>query len=1047
MTKVKLKDATRELLKGAEKALSSVTGMRKNADELAQMARKLENQFAREEERRRAEEKQAEQERLASQHTKAFTMPDTDEPETAAPQQPEAVSKEPPKVEPVTVKETKQEPIVPAEKKAEEHKAKPAVKVEQPAQAEAPVKAEAPKIVEKPIEKPVAAEAPKPEQPKAETAKAVPVTEEKKMEQAAPVTTPAPQAEKPIAAAQATIEKPVVAAATPSAESVAKPEAPATQAAPAAQTAAAANRPAATAQRPQQQSGRPVQGGAPRPANPQGPYGRPANPQGPYGRPANPQGPYGRPANPQGPYGRPANPQGPYGRPANPQGPYGRPANPQGPYGRPANPQGGFGRPAGGAPQGGYGRPAGGAPQGGARPGGFSRPAAGGRPPMGGPRAKQTAELAPAVEKERVSNYDPNKKNYVRQHDPERVARNRKQLARESFSGGYDDDTMRGGRRSRNKKPSAQQMMAPIKIEKAAMTAETITVKDLTERIGKPAGEILKKLLLLGVMANINSELDFDTASLVCSDFGVELEKNIAKTAEDDLADTDFEDIETDLEERPPVVTIMGHVDHGKTSLLDYIRKAHVTAGEAGGITQHIGAYTVTVKGRAITFLDTPGHEAFTAMRARGAMCTDIAVLVVAADDGVMPQTVEAINHAKAAGVPIIIAINKMDKEAANPDRIKQDLTSYELVAEEWGGDTIMVPVSATTGMGVDNLLEMILLEADMRQLRANPNRMAKGVIIEAKLDKARGPVATVLLQNGTLHVGDNVVAGTATGRVRAMVNDKGERVKQAGPSMPVEIAGFNDVPSAGDDMIAVEDDRLGRQVVEERRDKQKAARVAASTKVSLENVFTHMDQNKITTLSLIVKADVQGSVEAVKQALEKLTNDEVRVRVLHSAVGAITKDDVNLASAFDAIIIGFNVRPDNNAKEIAERDGVDVRLYRIIYQAIEDIQKAMKGLLAPEFKEVMLGHAEVRNTFRITGAGTVAGCYVTDGKLQRNAEVRLLRENIVVFEGKLSSLKRFKDDAKEVATGFECGVSFDNFNDIKEGDVVECFIMEEIER
>ena len=664
---------------------------------------------------------------------------------------------------------------------------------------------------------------------------------------------------------------------------------------------------------------------------------------------------------------------------------------------------------------------------------------------MGGARQKPT-EMAPAMEKERVSNYDPNKKNYVRQHDPERIARNRKQLARESFSGGFDDDVVRGGRR-RMKKPSAQQMMAPIKIEKAYMTAETITVKDLTERVGKPAGEILKKLILLGMMATINSELDYDTASLVCSEFGVELEMNIAKTAEDVLTDTDFEDEEADLQPRPPVITIMGHVDHGKTSLLDYIRNAKVTAGEAGGITQHIGAYTVMLDGQQITFLDTPGHEAFTAMRARGAQSTDIAVLVVAADDGVMPQTVEAINHSKAAGVPVIIAINKMDKESANPDRVKQDLTGYELVPEEWGGDTIMVPVSAQTGEGVDTLLEMILLQAEVLQLKANPNRLAKGIIIEAKLDKARGPVATVLMQNGTLRIGDNIVAGMASGRVRAMMNDRGERVMEAGPSMPVEISGFNEVPSAGDDMMAMADDHLGRQVAQERRDKIKAARVAASAKVSLDNLFTHIDQGKIENLNIIIKADVQGSVEAVKQALEKLSMDEVRVRILHSAVGAVTKDDVNLASAFNAIIIGFNIRPDASAREAADKEGVDIRLYRVIYQAIEDVQKAMKGMLAPEFKEVLLGHAEVRNTFRITGAGMVAGCYVQDGKLQRNAEVRLLRDNVVVFEGKLSSLKRFKDDAKEVASGYECGVSFDAFNDIKEGDIVECFMMEEIER
>ena len=989
MTKVKLKDATKELLKGAEDMLGSVSTMRKSADELAQAARKLENQFLREEEQRRAEEKQAEQQRLLSQHTKAYTMPDMDEAEEAPKVEAKAeVKPVAPKEEtkPAPAEEKKPAPAKPAEAPAA---AQPAA---QPAPQPAPKPAPAPATVVRPAPQPAPQAAPTP-------AAARPAP------QPASQPSPAPAANRPVQQANAPAPAPV-----------------------AARTAAQPARPVQGGQpvRPAQPA-RPVQGSqsGPRPAaNPQGPYGRPANPQGPYGRPANPQGPYGRPANPQGPYGRPANPQGPYGRPANPQGPYGRPANPQGPYGRPAGGQG----------------------QGGPRPmgGGFGNRPAGPRPPMGG--RKPAVEMTPSVEKERVSNYDPNKKNYVRQHDPERVARNRKQLARENFNG-LDDDVVRGGRRARVKKPSAQQLMAPIKIEKAYMTAETITVKDLTERIGKPAGEILKKLLLLGVMANINSELDFDTASLVCSDFGVTLEMNLAKTAEDDLAETDFEDAEEDLQPRPPVVTIMGHVDHGKTSLLDYIRHSHVTSGEAGGITQHIGAYTVTVDGRIITFLDTPGHEAFTAMRARGAQATDIAILVVAADDGVMPQTVEAINHAKAADVPIIVAINKMDKPAANPERVKQDLTAYELVPEEWGGDTIMVPVSAHTGEGVDSLLEMILLEADMQQLRANPNRMAKGVIIEAKLDKARGPVATVLLQNGTLHVGDNIVAGMASGRVRAMVNDRGERVSEAGPSMPVEISGFTDVPSAGDDMMAVADDHLGRQVVQERRDKLKAARVAASSKVSLDNLFSRIDQSKLTNLNIIIKADVQGSVEAVKQALEKLSNDEVKVRVLHSAVGAITKDDVNLASAFDAIIIGFNIRPDASAREAADREGVDVRLYRVIYQAIEDVQKAMKGLLEPEYKEVMLGHAEVRNTFRITGAGTVAGCYVKDGKLQRNAEARLIRDNVVVFEGKLSSLKRFKDDAKEVAEGYECGVSFDSFNDIKEGDVVECYVMEEVER
>ncbi|MBQ8137338.1 MAG: translation initiation factor IF-2, partial [Clostridia bacterium] len=739
------------------------------------------------------------------------------------------------------------------------------------------------------------------------------------------------------------------------------------------------------------------------------------------------------------PYGRPdqgPRPAGAYPRPQG-QGGFNR-APGQGNFNR-APGQGGFNRTPGQgnfnrAPgQGGFSRPQGGLNKGpaGSRPGGS----------FGG-RARQP-ELAPAVEKERVSNYDPNKKQYIRQHDPERVAKNRKQLVKETFID-YDDDTVRGGKRGKAKKPSAQQLMAPIKIEKAYMTAETITVKDLTERIGKPAGEILKKLLMLGIVSNINSELDFDTASLVCSEFDVTLEKKLDKTAEDALTETRVEDKDEDLKPRPPVITIMGHVDHGKTSLLDYIRKSHVTAGEAGGITQHIGAYTVDLDGRVITFLDTPGHEAFTAMRMRGAQATDIAVLVVAADDGVMPQTVEAINHAKAAGVPIVVAINKMDKPGADPERVKEALTKYDLVPEEWGGETIMAPVSAVTGSGVDELLELILLQADMLQLRANPDRMANGVIIEAKLDKAKGPLATVLLKNGTLHVGDSIVAGLASGRVRAMTNDRGERVQSAGPSMPVEISGFDDVPSAGDEMIAVDDDKLTRQVVDERKEKLKAARTATS-KVNLDNLFAGINEGKTQTLNIIVKADVQGSVEAVKQAMEKLSNDKVKIHILHSAVGAVTLDDVNLASAFGAIIIGFNIRPDNQAKEAAEKQEVEIRLYRIIYQAIEDIEKAMKGMLEPVLKETILGHAEVRNTFRITGVGTVAGSYVTDGKLQRNASVRLLRDNVVVFEGKLSSLRRFKDDVKEAAQGYECGVGLEGYNDIKNGDIIECFVMEEV--
>ena len=765
-----------------------------------------------------------------------------------------------------------------------------------------------------------------------------------------------------------------------------------------------------------------------RQANPQqGAYGRPAGQSGPYGRPANPAGPYGRPANQSGPYGRPAGPSGPYGRPANPAGPYGRPAGQQGTYGRPAAP--GQQRPApGGAP-----RPQ----QGGARFGGNAGGARGGF-------GRRMSDLAPSVEKERVSNYDPNKKQYVRQNDPERAARTRRNKT-VNISGGLDDEVVRGKRKK--KQQASAPRPEPVKIEKAFMTAETITVRDLSERIGKPAGEIIKKLMMLGIIATINNELDFDTAQLVCSEFGVELEMKLAETAEDALKNEDVEDSEEDLLPRPPVVTIMGHVDHGKTSLLDYIRKTRVTAGEAGGITQHIGAYTVEIRGQKITFLDTPGHEAFTAMRARGAQATDIAILVVAADDGVMPQTIEAINHAKAAGVQTIVAINKMDKVGADPERIKQQLTEYGLVTEEWGGDTIMVPVSAVTGQGVDQLLEMILLVAEVQDYRANPDRKARGIIIEARLDKGRGPVATVLVKTGTLRVGDTIVAGTAYGRVRAMVNDRGERVKEALPSDPVEVIGFNDVPEAGDIITAVDDDSLSRRVAEERKDKLRAALIKNQQKASLDDLFSQISAGQIKDLNLIIKADVQGSVEAVKQSLEKLSNDEVRVRCIHGGVGAITETDIMLASASNAIIIGFNVRPDNNVRETAEREKIDIRLYRVIYNAIEDVEKAMKGMLAPKFREVVLGSAQVRQVFKVTGAGTVAGCYVTDGKVVRNAQARLLRDSVVIHEGRVDSLKRFKDDAKEVAAGYECGMGFENYNDIKEGDVIECFQMEEIEQ
>ena len=717
-------------------------------------------------------------------------------------------------------------------------------------------------------------------------------------------------------------------------------------------------------------------------------------------------------------------------------------------------PQGGGFAPRGDRPQGGNFAPRGDRPQGGfgARNGqqGGTRPAGGmgGQRPMGGrpQRAPKGPELMPTVEKERVSNYDPNKKMRQRQHDPEhQPVKNRKQLARDTGYG-MDDDVVRG-RRKKGRQLSAQQMMAPIKIETAYMTAETITVRDLTERTGKPAGEIIKKLMLLGIMATINQELDFDTASLVASEFGVTLEMKLDKTAEDALSAENVEDSEEELVTRPPVVTIMGHVDHGKTSLLDYIRKAKVAAGEAGGITQHIGAYIAKVDDRQITFLDTPGHEAFTAMRARGTQATDIAILVVAADDGVMPQTIESINHAKAAKCPIIVAINKIDKPGADPDAVKQELTRYELVPEEWGGDTIMVNVSAKTGEGIDDLLENVLLLADMLELKANPNRKARGVIIEAKLDHSRGAVATALVQNGTLHVGDMVVAGNAYGRIRAMVSSRGERVKHATPSTPVEIIGFGGVPEAGDEFMAVADEKLARQVVEERAAKARASMVKNSSASTLEDLYSKLEQGEVKDLNIIIKADVQGSVEAVKQSLEKLSNAEVRVRTIHSGVGAITENDVMLAGIDGAIIIGFNVRPDAKAREAANRDGIDIRYYRVIYQAIEDMEKAMKGLLSPEFRENVIGHAEVRNVFKITGVGIVAGSYVTDGKLQRNAQVRLLRDNVVVYEGKLSSLQRFKDAVKEVADGYECGVCLENYTDIKEGDVIECFVMEEIPR
>ena len=572
---------------------------------------------------------------------------------------------------------------------------------------------------------------------------------------------------------------------------------------------------------------------------------------------------------------------------------------------------------------------------------------------------------------------------------------------------------------------------------------ENITVGELASRLKATAAEVIKKLMMMGIMASINDTIDFDTASLVAMEFHAKIEKEVVVTIEERIID-DSEDSDENLVPRAPVVVVMGHVDHGKTSLLDAIRHADVISTEAGGITQHIGAYRVKLNSGEITFLDTPGHEAFTTMRARGAQITDIAILVVAADDGIMPQTIEAINHAKAAGVSIIVAINKMDKPGANPDNVKQQLTEHEIVPEEWGGDTPCIPISAKKRQGIEDLLEMVNLIADMKELKANPDRAAKGTVIEARLDKGRGPIATILVQNGTLHVGDIVVAGTAVGKVRAMTNDRGERVRTAGPSVPVEITGLDSVPSGGDTFNAVSDERLARELVEERKTKQKEAQFNSQTKVTLDNLFDQMQMGEVKELKVIVKADVQGSVEAVKQSLEKLSNEEVRVHVIHGAVGAISESDVMLANASNAIIVGFNVRPDPVAAENAERNGVDLRLYRIIYDCIGEISSAMKGLLAPKFREVQIGRAECRQVYKISNVGTVAGCYVVSGKISRNAEIRVVRDGIVVSEDKLLSLRRFKDDVKEVAQGYECGIGLEKFNDIKEGDVFEAFIMEE---
>ena len=580
----------------------------------------------------------------------------------------------------------------------------------------------------------------------------------------------------------------------------------------------------------------------------------------------------------------------------------------------------------------------------------------------------------------------------------------------------------------------------PLKVQ----IPDEISVGELASRMKKTASEVVKQLMKLGVFASVSEIIDYDTAALVAMELGCKVEKEVIVTVEERLID-DSADKEEDLRPRAPVVVVMGHVDHGKTSLLDYIRHANVVSGEAGGITQHIGAYTVEINGSPITFLDTPGHEAFTSMRARGAMVTDIAILVVAADDGIMPQTVESINHAKAANIPVVVAINKMDTVGANPERIKQQLTEYDLVSEEWGGDTIVCPISAKTGMGIDNLLENLVILAEVQELKANPNRAARGAVIEARLDKGRGPIMTVLVQNGTLKLGDIIIAGSSVGRVRTMINDKGQRVTEAGPSTPVEISGMDSVPSAGDTFNAVADERMARELAEERRISSANNALAGTKKVSLDDLFSQIQAGEMKTLNIIVKADVQGSAEAVKASLEKISNEEVRVKVIHSAVGAINESDVMLAATSGAIIVGFNVRPDNAARDSAARSKVDMRMYRVIYDCINEIEAAMKGMLAPKFKESVIGHAEVRETYKVSKVGTVCGCYCTDGKIQRGCDVRVLRDNIVIHEGELASLRRFKDDVKEVASGYECGMQVEKFNDIKVGDVIECFVMEQI--
>ena len=672
------------------------------------------------------------------------------------------------------------------------------------------------------------------------------------------------------------------------------------------------------------------------------------------------------------------------------------------------------------------------------------QPRQGGAAPARGPRPIASVPASPIVQKEGKQFSSPPKKKFEKTYVEKKPVSKRALIKQQGMTVEDFDEDKSGYRKLRTPKKQKQKEIPTIKIEHAVVTTQDIPLKVLSEKLGISAVEITKRLFKDGIMKSINDSIDYDNAALIALDLGIDLEYKPEKTAEDVLEDTVTEEDTSKLVPRAPVVTVMGHVDHGKTSLLDRIRATSVTSGEAGGITQSIGAYTVTAKGKQITFIDTPGHAAFTAMRARGAQVTDIVILVVAADDGIMPQTVEAINHAKAANVPIIVAMNKMDKNEISPDRVKQELLEHNLVTEEWGGDTIIVPVSAKTGMGIDELLESVNLVAEMQELKANPDRSAKGTIIEAKLDKGKGPVASIIVQTGTLRTGDNLISGTTMGRVRAMFDDKGRAVKAAGPSMAVSILGLEDVPNAGDSILAV-DQALMKQVQEEIKNKERESMIKEQSRVTLDDVFAQVEEGKMKNLNLIVKGDVQGSVEAVKQSLEKLSNEEVRVKVIHAAAGAVNESDIMLADSANAIIIGFNVRPDTKAKKLAETSKVDVRSYRIIYELLDDMEAALKGMLAPKLKETLTGKCEVRQTFNITGVGTIAGCYVIDGKIVRGGKLRIYREDIMICEGGVKQLKRFKDDVKEVNYGFECGCAIDGFNEIRVGDIIECYVTEEI--